>query len=163
VDKPGLWSGAVIISANPGLSSGHAERLAADVAWAERFANDPWDKVLADWNRQGVLSNSSGTSRQEEEFDRSALAESLRTWSLGKQKNLQPAIEALTLPILWVVGEQDPKFCAIAQRLNLNEVSRVEVVAQAGHRVLFDQPERLRELLELQGRRCVSHKESLLN
>jgi 2-succinyl-6-hydroxy-2,4-cyclohexadiene-1-carboxylate synthase len=55
---PELLSGAVFISAHPGLKSNeerHA-RLENDLRWAERFASsESWSNLLEAWNQQPVL------------------------------------------------------------------------------------------------------------
>ena len=155
---PQLWQGAVIVSANPGLAEQNerTERLKADEIWAQKFETEAWDKLLSLWNSQGVFSTQKNEvenhsqqhqmKRREAFFSRSRLAAALRGCSLGVQEDLRPRLKALEQSILWIVGDEDLKFKSIALELkSLNSLIKARIVPQAGHRVLFDQPDLLKE------------------
>ncbi len=157
--SPKLFSGAVIVSANPGLLS-EAERLArreADTIWATKFLKEPWPNLIQEWNAQAALrepkvvdSDSIVLDRKESEFDRFAIANALRTWTLGAQRNLRPEIALLALPIKFITGEDDVKFTALARDLvkePANGARTHEIVSRAGHRVPWDAPAQFRSIL----------------
>ncbi|MEQ1840332.1 MAG: alpha/beta fold hydrolase, partial [Verrucomicrobiales bacterium] len=56
-DEPDFWTGAVIISAHPGLKTEQerAQRRKSDLAWAHLARTAPWSDFLAKWNAQSVL------------------------------------------------------------------------------------------------------------
>jgi 2-succinyl-6-hydroxy-2,4-cyclohexadiene-1-carboxylate synthase len=137
IDAPDNWQRATIISAHPGLDRDlRFARLEDDYVWAERFYNDSWDSVMADWNKRPVFQHDAPIHRQEKDFSRLKLAQALTTWSLGIQDSLHEAISKLPMQINWVVGEKDLPFLAQAQMLEFkNPRSRVIVVPNAGHRI----------------------------
>lgn len=144
VVNPELWAAAVIISAHPGLSEeqDRVSRIKADEKWAKRFEGDPWDQVLADWNSQSVLQGSHLLDRRESDFSRKALVASLRESSLGRQKDLREKLRRVETPILWIVGENDQKFLAIAREMEkLNPRISLVVLPNSSHRAAWDQPE----------------------
>lgn len=149
--KPELFSAAVIVSAHPGLSlpSEKEARLASDEAWARRFETESLSVVLRDWNRQEVFRGSSPRevdSRWDPRLnDGKRIAAALRSFSLGRQEDLRGVLESLPIPLLWITGEKDPKFCALARGLegSLGRRSQAEVwiAPGAGHRVPWDAPQ----------------------
>lgn len=136
IQNPTHWKAAVIISAHPGLKEEErAERIASDQRWAKRFLNDPWEKLMTDWNKQPVFAGQS-LPRKESDFDRTVLCQVLEKWSLGRQAQLLPAINALPLPIFWITGELDPH---AARGLKLaHPQSKQWVAPGAGHRVPWE-------------------------
>ena len=155
---PELWSAAVIISAHPGLSSASEkkERLKQDEMWARRFVSDDWTKLMQDWNAQSIFAGLS-QQRVEKEFSRSILSRVLVSCSLGQQQDLRPSIQAHRIPILWISGERDAKYRAIADEVveiraqgqNGSQTGIYSVcIPNAGHRVPWDQPKAFRDAIE---------------
>lgn len=158
-NSPSLFDGAVIISANPGLTNDNerAARRDADSKWSVRFLSGDWSTLMLDWNSQDVL-RPPGTrtqdaitiSRDEADFDRPALSRSLVSWSLGVQRDLRPVLPTLKIPILFVTGATDSKFSLLAKDLAERSASGERehvIVANAGHRVPWDAPTQFRSLL----------------
>lgn len=139
LDRPKLWDGAVIVSANPGLQDlkEKQKRLANDLQWSQRFLSEPWEKLMEDWNAQPVFSGDDcKLVRQEKNYSRSTLANVLDVWSLGRQEDLRQSIQNLSIPILWIAGERDQKFTSIARSLQFSHPqSKVWIAAEAGHSV----------------------------
>lgn len=137
IQDPSKFLGAMIVSANPGLTSEseRAERRAADEKWATRFESEPWDQLMRDWNAQAVF-RGPAPAPERAEGDRARLANQMRTWSLGRQRDLRSELASLELPITFVTGEIDTKFTAIARELPFEHV----VIENAGHRVPWDAP-----------------------
>lgn len=140
LDRPEFWSGAVILSAHPGLlkDSQRAERLAADQRWAERFdaGGEGWESLLRAWNAQAVFEGES-EPRLEKDFDRTLLARVMRECSLGTQEDLRPRLKRSEHSILWVYGERDPKFLPFGKEMEaLNPRFESCSLPGVGHRVL---------------------------
>lgn len=140
--NPHLWQGAVIISAHPGLKCEEEkkDRLAKDAEWAEKFEKDPWNALLNNWNGQEIFNRKrSPWERSEIDFSRSELSQALRSWSLGWQKDLAPFVSQLTMPILWIAGEEDKKMVQLSQTLSFRHpCSKVWIAPKAGHRVPWE-------------------------
>lgn len=154
LDQPNLWDAAVIVSANPGLENeaDREPRCLHDAKWAGRFlsSQDSWNTLMRDWNSQGVFSKSSSFDRLEADFSRKMLADVLTGWSLGKQDDLKSDIQRITTPILWIAGEDDQKFSAIARSLAFfHPCSRTCIVSNAGHRVPWQEAEMFQQQMEI--------------
>ncbi len=150
LDDPTQWDGAVIVSAHPGLSSPEEreQRKAKDADWAHRFAVEPWHHLMEAWNQQDVLKGSQAIPRKEADYSRKRLASSLTMWSLGKQDDLRKSLQKLNLPILWLAGENDPTYSALAKSLTLRHpLSSIKIIPQASHRLPWDQPNLFQGLL----------------
>ena len=108
--------------------------------WADRFLNEPWKDVTRDWNKQDALS-SIETRREESSFNRALLSQALTEWSLGMQKNLLPRLAKNTVPILWIVGENDKKFRKIAEAAATSTPKvALRIIPRAHHRVMWEKP-----------------------
>ncbi len=143
IKNPSIWRGAVLVSVHPGLTSEDAkkQRYISDLKWAERFKQDPWELLMRDWEGQEVFKNGGFSfRRQERDYNRQRLAHILQVFSLGKQEDLRPAIHKLQVPILWVTGELDPCYSALAKSCaDEHPLSQVWVASEAGHRVPWQQ------------------------
>lgn len=166
LDDPGLWSGAIIISANPGLADGHRKlaRVQSDEAWALRFERDPWESLLGDWNAQEVFRGEGvPPGRRERDYRREDLAGSLRAWSLGRQEDLLDRLSRLSLSLLWIAGERDKPYRETALRIAerrkaLNLPTEIWIAPNSAHRVPWETPRELTRrvmgfLQRLRGRR----------
>ena len=132
IQNPALWESATIISAFPG----QAETLSYDPYWENRFLNDPWDDLMRDWNAQPVFKHDPPVIRCESDYSRKKLAQALKTWSHANQEDLRSRIEALPMPIHWIVGEKDIKYTALASQLKfVHQDSRLTILKDTGHRI----------------------------
>jgi 2-succinyl-6-hydroxy-2,4-cyclohexadiene-1-carboxylate synthase len=145
IDNPSLWSKAVLLSTHPGLQSDaeRALRTKSDRVWADRFLSDPWDLVLKDWESQEVFKGSLRMHRPESNFERSALAEELKHYSLGLQMDLRCKIQQLQIPVFWIAGTSDAKFSSLALEMeSLHSYSKAILLQGEGHRfkisLIFD-------------------------
>lgn len=143
LQNPSLWHAAIIISANPGLTTDEerSQRQILDKKWATRFENEHWEQLISDWNQQKAFqSDSFAFTRREKDYDRKILADSMRNWSLGKQEYLNEKISTLPMPILWMIGENDP-LAARASEIKLQHPqSKIWLAEDAGHRLPWQQP-----------------------
>lgn len=152
VQKPSLWQGAVIVSGHPGLVE-ESERLARqqmDNEWAQRFEREEWNDLMLSWNQRSVFSGDHFQfERDEKDYCRQRLADTLRCVSLGLQSNLRQELSMLNLPILWIVGERDEAYCKLMQEVELKHpLSRRVVLPHAGHRAPWERPAQFRMLVE---------------
>jgi len=153
--EPKKWSGAIFVSAHPGLLSpeARAQRLEADQKWAQRFLNESWLSLMSGWNSQSVLQSSAQTEaiileRNEADFERQKLAFGMDAWSLGRQGDLRLALEKLELPVLFLSGAADEKFTSLLKTLHLNSCQEHRVVLGAGHRLPWEQPKEFMKIVK---------------
>jgi len=144
LEKGHSWQAAVIVSAHPGLEieADRAARRAADAQWATQALAGNWQQFLDAWNTQSSLggalmrapqaSGSLVTRRRE-------VARSFVDWSVGAQEPLWNRLAEITIPVLWIAGENDAKFLALAQRA-VSEMSNATLATApgAGHRVPWE-------------------------
>lgn len=162
--NPQVWSKVVLLSTNPGLEDGfhnHIElseerkkRWLTDSNWADEFAKANWETVLRNWNSQPVFGGGTSEPRRvETDYSREILGLILTQWSLAQQRNLRDVLAQNLTKIHWLVGEADEKFMGLTQNLKKQFAElRVDVIPKAGHRILFDNPQKLAErLLKLLG------------
>ena len=121
---PERISALVLEAAHPGLrrAGDRAERAAADANWADRFERESWPRVLDDWYRQPVFESLSEEQRREFILRRSTqppgiLADVLRATSLARQRNHWDDLPWLAMPLGFIVGRLDAKFCAVGARM----------------------------------------------
>lgn len=136
---PDLFSGLVLVSGNPGLADEEARRARReeDERWALRFESETWSSVMRAWNAQPVFAG--GESVDRPESGRAEAVCALRAWSLGRQLDLVPHLAWLDLPILWIAGERDAKFAAIARGMRFADPrSTVWLAPSAAHRVPWE-------------------------
>lgn len=150
IDDPGLWTKVFLVSTHPGLQSEseRSERRANDQIWSERFRNEAWEEVISAWQDQPVFVGTKATRRESASFDRIALSHALEAFSLGRQSLSHAEINRVSQKALWVVGERDEKFLKVIS--NMKERipdTRLQVIKEAGHRVHWDQPEFLSEVV----------------
>ena len=145
LEKDHPWQAAVIISAHPGLESGQAARRTADAEWATQALAGNWQQFLAAWNAQAILGTGPPRDSQASSsliLRRREIARSFIDWSLGAQEPLWDRLPEITIPVLWIAGENDPKFLSIAQRaVPLIPNARLAIAPGAGHRVPWEADE----------------------
>jgi len=151
--RPEVWSGAVILSAHPGLAvpAERASRVARDARWAERARHEPWDRFLESWDsqpvfgvdRSGELPGDAPDPRLGLESRREAVARAFELWSLGRQEDLRPALERCGTPMIWVTGAEDLAFSRLGEEMaGRLPCCRHLALPGLGHRLL-EAPEQL--------------------
>ncbi len=143
LSAPTLWDAAIFVSAHPGLDCDREResRLVSDQRWARHFLEEPWDDLMCAWNENAVFGGFPLLHpRIEKDYDRKILAQQLSHWSLGKQEFLLDRLKKLSIPTLYIAGQRDKKFTAIAEKFR--EVGSVSIIPEAAHRVPWDQPEK---------------------
>ena len=102
-----------------------------------------WTTFLSDWNAQPVLGGilPGLADRMQLEVRRHEIAASLYDWALSLQEPLWTRLPEIDIPVLWVCGERDGKFRALAERaVPLLVDGQLEVIPNAGHRVPWEAP-----------------------
>jgi 2-succinyl-6-hydroxy-2,4-cyclohexadiene-1-carboxylate synthase len=162
--RPDLFSGAVIVSAHPGLGEANSDerrkRLLQDQIWAGRFLTEPWSQLIASWDAQAVLATSApfaplashGGDKQDNENSlrarRPELAWALDHWSVARQGDLRSALIATKSSVLFVAGKRDLKFCELLAPLpQLSSTFQLQILENAGHRAPWDAPAEFAKLL----------------
>ena len=142
--RPELWKGAVIVSAHPGLpdEEERMQRREKDAEWSAMALKEEWDEFLQRWESQGVLDGPKMPDRRKLKSRRASIARSFVDWSLGMQQNLAPRLQEVSCPVLWVTGEKDSKFTAIAEQAVPHlPCGEHVVIDDCGHRVPWERPE----------------------
>ncbi len=149
LEKGHPWQAAIIISAHPGLETDHPARRASDAAWATQALAGNWQEFLEAWNAQPLLGSTPPREKQASAslvMRRREIARSFVDWSLGAQEPLWDRLHEITIPVLWIAGENDPKFLALAERaVSLIPKSRLSIAPGAGHRVPWEAEDWIKE------------------
>ena len=152
LSRSDLWKSAIVIGADPGLESEEEKRLQLDRDrnWAERLKREPLEKLVNEWDAQSVfcgIGNQAPRNLGEMHPDR--ISHQFEVFSKGIQQNLVPKLAELKKPpVLFVSGEKDHKYQGIGEKLaKSSSVFRAEVIANAGHRVPWENPESFVQVL----------------
>jgi len=152
---PGQVERLVLVGASPGIAD-PAEREArrrADDALAGRIEAIGIEAFAAEWGAQALFEGQLERVAAAAHADRlrntpAGLAAALRGLGTGVMEPLWERLGELAAPVTLVVGERDPKFRAIAERMDAAlPRSRVVVVAGAGHAVQLEQPDAVAEAI----------------
>ena len=146
--QPAGLQSLLLENAHPGLSSVAERKIraSADARWARRFYREPIIDVLADWYQQPVFADLNPIGRTSLIAERSQnsaaqLAHMLCCCSLAKQPDLQPWLQDTSLPVLYLCGEHDLKFQAIAAQLATHCTSVTQKILAGGHNLHRANPE----------------------
>lgn len=139
----GPWVAAVIISGNPGLRNAAeaSARRGADTVWATQALTMAWPDFLAKWNAQPILGGAIRNEREDRKLmqRRREIARSFVDWSVGNQQPLWEKLPEIKIPVLWIAGEKDAKFRALAEEAAaLTEKSQLAIAPDACHRVPWE-------------------------
>lgn len=150
IEKPDLWAGAILIAAHPGSQDSQLRQqwLDNDRYWANRFKQDDWKQLMADWEAQPLFSGIPNPQPpQEDHLDRDKVAKAFINYSKGRQADMLIALQAHVPAILYLTGEYDSAYCEHGSKLEASLPGlRHLVVADAGHRVAWEQPQAFLQL-----------------
>ena len=152
LSRPDLWKSAIVVGADPGLESEEEKKvqLHRDRKWAERLKREPLEKLVNEWDAQSVFCGIGNQApRNLGEMNPDRLSQQFEVFSKGIQQNLAPKLAELKRPpVLFVSGEKDHKYQGIGEKLaKSSSVFRAEVIADAGHRVPWENPESFVQVL----------------
>ena len=147
--------GVISVSSSPGIRDESEARGRADVD--ERIAQRlecitdraELRSFLTEWWSQPVFGGSTLGAEEKErliasrlKMDPCELSSHLREFGPGVMPSLWDQWSALPIPKLAIAGERDPKYVALAQ-----EMGECQIVAESGHQIPLEQPERLAQLI----------------
>ena len=147
LSNPEVWPRLVIIAAHTGLKNLSERELRArgDKVWAQKIHTTAWAQIVADWNNQGTLTNSSAFQRNETDFSKEKLSMAFEGLSLATQETDYSILFEARKRITWVVGDRDARYLEHYNNLKAEGVIEdLVVIKNAGHRVIMDNPRDLR-------------------
>jgi len=139
IDRPELVQALVLVGASPGLADGaeRAARQEADAALAADIERAGTAAFLERWMAQPMFA----TLRPQPEDvaarlenTSSGLASALRRLGTGVQEPLWDRLDELTMPVLAIAGQDDPRYAHIAEEMADAIGANAQVVALAGAR-----------------------------
>ena len=160
---PQMVSRLVLESASPGRAAPEQrlERSIADEALAGRIEDEGIAAFVDYWSTLPLFAGRNRLPMAQREKLRAqqltnrpwGLANSLRGMGTGVQPSLWEDLAVIDMPVCLIVGEQDPKFRAIAESMErlIRDVKAV-IIPDAGHTTHLEQPilfsHAVREFLE---------------
>jgi 2-succinyl-6-hydroxy-2,4-cyclohexadiene-1-carboxylate synthase len=152
IAHPRAFASLVLVGATAGIADRdlRRERIAADIALAERIERDGIEAFVEDWMGLPLFASQSrlgsvALSRAREQRIRNrvvGLANSLRGMGAGAQPPLHDRLDRYTRPVLLVVGAEDSKFRAIASTLASKlPDAQTQTLPEAGHAAHLEAPE----------------------
>lgn len=160
VGHPSLFGGALLIGANPGLTSARqrALRRRKDAAWSALLREQGLSAFRAAWEKQPLWAGQgklSATQRRLVETQRRGLsplglARALEVFGLGRMPAYGPRLARVSIPVLAAAGERDLKFRALAARMAAAlPRGRYLVIPRAGHNAVLERPRAVARCLAL--------------
>jgi 2-succinyl-6-hydroxy-2,4-cyclohexadiene-1-carboxylate synthase len=145
-------------SASPGLATEEERRarIASDEVLAQRIERDGMEKFVDEWERLPLFASQAQAPAPARERlralrlqnDGAGLALSLRGMGTGAQPSLWERLHDCATPALLITGALDAKFVEINKQMAQHmPLATHHIVANAGHAVHFEQPERYADLV----------------
>lgn len=158
VRHPSLVRNATLVGVNPGLESEaeRSTRAEQDEALARLAETEGIDALVGKWEELPLFASQRSLPPQVLEAQREVrlshladgIAASLRSLGLGVMPNMWPELSAVRARVQLVVGAEDHKFMAIAERAGaLMPEARVTPLEGAGHNPILEAPERFARLV----------------
>ena len=155
IRHPGHVASLSLIGASPGLSDPveRAARRRSDDEIADDLLEDGLTAFVDRWMASPLFASQvrlgtdalADARTQRLANDPGGLAGSLRGAGTGAQPSYWQDLAGIAVPALLVVGDEDPKFRAIAMRMAAGLVrSAIEVVPGAGHAAHLENPDYVR-------------------
>ncbi len=154
LDRPDLVQALVLVGASPGLAD-HTERearRAADEALAGEIERMGTAAFLDRWLAQPMFAALEPTAEDlaaRRANTSAGLAAALRRLGPGAQEPLWDRLGALDMPVLAVAGQDDARYCHIAEEMAdaIGVNAQVVAVAGAGHAAHLERPGSFSRLL----------------
>jgi 2-succinyl-6-hydroxy-2,4-cyclohexadiene-1-carboxylate synthase len=150
--RPDLWSGAIIVSADPGLSSREEKelQLRKDQQWAERFRSECLESLLEEWDALPVFCGlPNAAPRNFNDWNPEKISGLFDVFSKGRQRDLLPELRKLKKPpLLFISGQRDEKYTQVGKELSeACPMVEHQIIPQSGHRVPWENPEPFFEMV----------------
>ena len=147
-----LWSGVIIVSADPGLSSPEDKelQLRKDRQWAERFRSECLEGLLEEWDALPVFCGMPNTApRNWNDLNPDKFSDLFDVFSKGRQRDLLPELRKLKKPpLLFISGQRDEKYTQVGRELSKAcPMVEHQIIPKAGHRVPWENPESFVEMV----------------
>ena len=143
----------VLIGVSAGVPD-PAARMAEDEVWARKLEVGGLPAFVDAWEARPLFASrraASGAAAARAarlQHHPADLARALRAFSPGRQDDLRARLSELAMPTLWLAGEHDAKFVALARELApACRRGQAAVVPGSGHDVPLERPEALTRLL----------------
>jgi len=159
LEQPELVDHLICVGASAGIEAPdeRAARRHADGVLADRLQHEDGDAAAFERFLDNWLAGPLFAHLTDEQSDRPArrrnrgrgLASSLRTAGAAEQAPSWSRLETLTMPVSIVTGERDTKFNALAEQMvaAIGPNATRLVVADVGHAVPFEAPDRFADLV----------------
>ena len=139
-----------LVGAHPGLAdpSDRAVRVADDEVWARRLEHASLEAFYRAWDDRPLFATRRDLPAAEAAHaarlaqDPGGLAWALRNMGLGRQPLLGTSV-----PTLWIAGQWDERFGAIARAAAAPPTARALLIPRAGHDVPLERPAALARVL----------------
>lgn len=152
IGLPDRTAALIAESASPGLAleSERRERVAQDESLARRIEADRVESFVAYWEALPLFTSQASlpaSSRERLRVQRLGnrplgLANSLRGMGTGVQPSVNERLPELAVPALFIAGEEDAKFVALAQQMHRQVPGgRLRVIPGAGHAAHLERPD----------------------
>lgn len=144
VKFPQYFSKIMLESSSPGLQTEpeRQQRREKDETLAQQLENQPFETFLTRWYHNPLFESLRSHPQFSTMYNRRLqnspplLAKSLRYLGTGVQPSLWEDLPSLQTPLLLLVGEKDPKFCQINQKIaQLCPVAQLQVIKNCGHNI----------------------------
>jgi 2-succinyl-6-hydroxy-2,4-cyclohexadiene-1-carboxylate synthase len=153
-EAPEALRALVVVGGTPGLRdpADRAARRASDAALARRIREGGVPAFVESWLALPMFAGLPPEGRFVEERCRNTaegLATSLELAGTGAQAPVWDALGAIDVPVLWVAGEDDESYAAVAREAvaAIGANARAALVPGAGHSAHLEQPGRFAELV----------------
>jgi 2-succinyl-6-hydroxy-2,4-cyclohexadiene-1-carboxylate synthase len=147
VDRPELVQALVVVGASPGLAdpAERAARQEADDVLAAGIERQGTTAFLDRWLAQPLFSTFTPAPADlaARRANASAgLAAALRRLGTGVQEPLWSRLGELTMPVLAIAGQEDPKYARLAEEMAeaIGVNAQVVAIAGAGHTAHLERP-----------------------
>lgn len=151
LEAPEMLTALVLESASPGIAdpTDREVRRRSDADLADSILRNGLEAFVDRWQSQPLFASQSrlpGDTQQRQRTQRLAqnpqgLANSLRGMGAGSQDYLQPRLQALYVPALFLAGGLDPRYAALAPSMAAEAPhARYQVTDDAGHAVHLEMP-----------------------
>jgi len=161
---PSRFRAALILSAHPGLIAVEQRRArrAVDARWIALLSEQGIGSFVDAWERQPLFGSQgrlsaellAGQRRRRLRQRAGGLAASLACFGLAEMPETWSALARWPGRLHWLAGARDDKFAAIAERVRRERpATDIEIIPGAGHNLLLEAPDRVRQALQLQHRR----------
>jgi 2-succinyl-6-hydroxy-2,4-cyclohexadiene-1-carboxylate synthase len=146
--QPEQVTALVLIGAHPGYEDADERRAraSADDEKADQLEAVGLETFLDEWLAQPLFASLPRSADQREERltnDPVALAATLRNLSTGRQSPLWDRLPSLSMPVLYLVGEDDPTYVRLGRQAvaAIGPNATLEQVPGAGHAAHLEQPD----------------------